>query len=127
WQAVGVCALTLSVLYGMPRLTEVIPPSIVAVLLTTVMVAAFGWPVATVTSKFGGIPAGLPGWHWPGFSLDAMRSVVGPAFTIAVLGGIESLLSAAVADGMTDTRHNSNQELVGQGIANLVCPLVGGI
>jgi sulfate permease, SulP family len=112
WHAVTVCVLTLGVLYGLPRLTKAIPPSIVAVLVTTGLVAVCNWPVATIGSKFGGIPAGLPGWHWPEFSLQAMRDVTGAAFTIAVLGGIESLLSAAVADGLTDTRHDSNQELM---------------
>ena len=127
WHAVGVCILTLAVLYGVPRLTKAVPASIVAVVLTTALVAALGWPVATVESKFGGIPAGWPGWHWPEFTLQAMRNVMGAAFTIAALGGIESLLSAAVADGLTDTRHNSNQELIGQGLANILCPLFGGI
>ena len=127
WHAAGVCALTLAVLYGWPRVTRTVPASIVAVLLTTGLVAALGWPLATVGSKFGGIPAGLPGWHWHSFSLQAMRDVMGAAFTIAALGGIESLLSAAVADGLTDTRHDSNQELIGQGLANMLCPLAGGI
>jgi SulP family sulfate permease len=125
--ALGVCALTLTIIYGLPHLTRAVPPSIVAVVVTTVLAMAFSWPVATVGSKFGGIPAGLPGWHWPAFSLESMRGVMGAAFTIAALGGIESLLSAAVADGLTDTRHDSNQELMGQGIANLLCPLAGGI
>lgn len=127
WHTVGVSALTLIILYGLPRLTNAVPASIVAVVVTTLVVVACGWPVATVGSKFGGIHAGLPGWHWPALSLQGMRDVMGAAFTIAALGGIESLLSAAVADGMTDTRHDSNQELIGQGIANLVCPLAGGI
>lgn len=127
WHAVGVCALTLTIVYGLPRLTKAVPPSIVAVVLTTGLVAVCGWPVATIGSKFGGIPAGWPGWHWPEFSLQDMRNVMGAAFTIAALGGIESLLSAAVADGLTDTRHDSNQELIGQGLANLLCPLAGGI
>jgi SulP family sulfate permease len=127
WPAVGVCALSLAIIYGLPRLTKTIPPSIVAVVVTTGVAVALDWPVSTVGSKFGGIPAGWPGWHWPEFSLQDMRNVMGAAFTIAALGGIESLLSAAVADGMTDTRHNSNQELIGQGIANLLCPLAGGI
>jgi sulfate permease, SulP family len=127
WHASGVCVLTLIILYGLPHVTKAVPASIVAVVVTTLLVSLCAWPVATVGSKFGGIPAGLPGWHWPEFSLQGMRDVMGAAFTIAALGGIESLLSAAVADGMTDTRHNSNQELIGQGLANLVCPLVGGI
>jgi SulP family sulfate permease len=127
WHAVGICALTILIIYQLPRLTKKAPPSIVAVLLTTGLVAYFQWPVATVASKFGAIPAGLPGFQFPGITLEAVRDLMGPAFTIAALGGIESLLSAAVADGMADTRHDSNQELIGQGIANLLCPLVGGI
>lgn len=127
WYSVVICAATILIIYQLPRLTKRIPPSIVAVLVTTALVAIFKWPVSTVASKFGAIPAGLPGWHLPAVSLELMRDLMGAAFTIAALGGIESLLSAAVADGMADTRHDSNQELIGQGIANLVCPLVGGI
>jgi sulfate permease, SulP family len=127
WYAVGLCALTILIIYQLPRLTKKVPPSIVAVVVTTALVAYFKWPVSTVASKFGAIPAGLPGFHLPAISLEAMRDLMGAAFTIAALGGIESLLSAAVADGMADTRHDSNQELIGQGVANLLCPLVGGI
>lgn len=127
WYAVGLCALTILIIYQLPRLTKKIPPSIVAVLVTTALVGYFKWPVSTVASKFGAIPAGLPGFHLPAISLEAMRDLMGAAFTIAALGGIESLLSATVADGMADTRHDSNQELIGQGVANLLCPLVGGI
>ena len=125
--ALALVALTFAILHGLPRLTKAVPPSIVAVVAATLLAWALGWPVATVGSKFGGIPAGLPGWHVPAISLEAMRVLMAPAFTIAALGGIESLLSATVADGMTDTRHDSNQELIGQGLANLLCPLVGGI
>jgi sulfate permease, SulP family len=127
WYAVGLCAGTILIIYQLPRLTKKVPPSIVAVLITTALVAYFKWPVSTVASKFGAIPAGLPGFHLPAISLEAMRNLMGAAFTIAALGGIESLLSATVADGMADTRHDSNQELIGQGVANLLCPLVGGI
>ena len=127
WQAVAIGALTLAVSGLWPRITKRVPASIVAVLAAALVAYFAGWPVATIGSKFGGIPAGLPGWHFPAVSLDAMRSLMGAAFTIAALGAIESLLSAMVADGMTDTRHNPNQELVAQGLANLLCPLVGGI
>ncbi len=127
WHAVTLVAITMAILYGLPRITKAVPPSILAVVGTTALAAWLDWPVATVGSKFGGIPAGLPGWHFPVISLDALRELMAPAFTIAALGAIESLLSATVADGMTDTRHDSDQELIGQGLANLLCPLVGGI
>jgi SulP family sulfate permease len=83
--------------------------------------------VATIGSAFGEIPRGLPGFALPRFSPGEMIGLIGPAFTIAMLGAIESLLSAVVADGMAGTRHNSNAELFGQGIANILSPLFGGI
>ena len=119
--------LTLVVFYLWPRLTKRIPASIVAVACATAAAYFSGWPVATIGTRFGGIPADFPGFHLPTVSLPLMRDLMGPAFTIAALGAIESLLSAMVADGITDTRHNPNQELIGQGIANLLCPLAGGI
>jgi SulP family sulfate permease len=82
--------------------------------------------VATIGSAFGGIPRTLPSFAFPSVTLAQVLSLVGPAFTIALLGAIESLLSAVVADGMAGTRHDSNQELIGQGIANIVTPLFGG-
>ena len=106
----------------MPVLAAV-PASLV---VTAVVVSWLGWLVATIASKFGGIPSGLPGFHFPPVSLELIRQPMAPAFTIASLGGIESLLSATVADGMADTRHDSKQELIGQGIANLCTPLIGG-
>jgi SulP family sulfate permease len=127
WHAVAICGLAVLIQFQLPRLTKLIPPSIAAVLLTTVLALILKWPVPTVASKFGAIPAGLPGWHFPPVSLEVMRELMAAAFTIAALGAIESLLSASVADGMADTRHDSNQELIGQGIANLLCPLAGGI
>jgi SulP family sulfate permease len=82
--------------------------------------------VATIGSAFGGIPRTLPTFSFPSLDLARVLSLVGPAFTIALLGAIESLLSAVVADGMAGTRHDSNQELIGQGIANIMSPLFGG-
>ena len=82
--------------------------------------------IATIGSLFGGIPQGLPSFSVPDLSVDTVIELIGPAFTIAMLGAIESLLSAVVADGMAGTRHDSNQELIGQGIANIVVPLFGG-
>lgn len=128
WQAIAVGALTLVIVYGWPRVTAKVPASMVAVIAATLVAQFFHWDVATIGSKYpGGIPLGLPGWHFPVITLNAMRELMAPAFTIAALGGIESLLSAMVADGMTDTRHDSNQELMGQGIANILTPLAGGI
>jgi len=83
--------------------------------------------VATLGSVFGGLPTGLPPFHVPDLSLSRLIELVGPAFAIAMLGAIESLLSAVVADGMAGTKHDSNQELIGQGLANLLSPLFGGI
>jgi SulP family sulfate permease len=127
WQAVAISLATFAILLGWPRVTRKVPPAILAVVATSLLVHWLGWPVETIGTKFGGIPAGLPGWQFPEISLDRLRDLLGAAATIAALGAIESLLSATVADGMTDTRHDSNRELVGQGIANLVAPLFGGI
>jgi SulP family sulfate permease len=127
WHALAIGAMSLAVVYLWPRVTKRVPASIVAVVLAALLAHFAGWPVATIGTKFGGIPSGLPGWHFPAISLDAMRDLMAPAFTIAALGAIESLLSAMVADGMADTRHDPNQELFAQGIANILCPLAGGI
>ena len=127
WYALGTGAISLAVIYAWPRVSKRIPASIVAVVLTALVAYFAQWPIATIGSKFGGIPSGLPGLHFPAISLELMRQLMGPAFTIAALGAIESLLSAMVADGMADTRHDPNQELIGQGIANILSPLVGGI
>lgn len=100
----------------------------IALVVATAIQAAFGFPgVATIGSTFGAIPQGLPGFAWPDISLDRLITLLPSAFTIAMLGAIESLLSAVVTDGMAGTRHNSNQELIGQGIANIAAPLFGGI
>ena len=127
WYAFATGGISLAVLAAWPRVTKRIPASIVAVVLTAFVACFAHWPIATIGSRFGGIPSGLPGWHFPAVSLEAMRLLMGPAFTIAALGAIESLLSAMVADGMADTRHDPNQELIGQGIANILSPLAGGI
>ncbi|MEW6159213.1 MAG: sulfate permease [Verrucomicrobiota bacterium] len=104
-----------------------VPGSIVALLLGTAAVALFQIPVETIGSKFGGIPQTLPAPRWPVASWENLRELFQPAFTIALLAAIESLLCAVVTDGMTDDRHDSNQELMAQGIANIVSPIFGGI
>lgn len=104
-----------------------LPSPIVALVLGTVVVALFNLPVETIGSRFGGIPQGLPSFDPPEFTFATLRHLFAPALTIALLGAIESLLSAAVADGMIDDKHDPNQELVAQGIANIVTPFFGGI
>ncbi|MHB1051710.1 MAG: SulP family inorganic anion transporter [Thiobacillus sp.] len=104
-----------------------VPGPLAALIVATLVQASLNLPgVATIGSAFGSIPAGLPSLQFPEFTVNQVIQLIGPAFTIAMLGAIESLLSAVVADGMTGTRHNSNQELIGQGIANIVAPLFGG-
>ena len=110
-----------------PRLTRRIPSPLIAMLAVTLAHAYWQFDgVATIGSAFGGIPAGLPELHLPQVTFARVLELLGPAFTIAMLGAIESLLCAVVADGMIGTRHDPNQELVGQGIANIATPLFGG-
>ena len=114
-------------LLGKVRGMERLPAPLLAMLAATAAQAIGQFDgVATIGSAFGGIPRELPGLSWPSLPLNAYLQLVGPAFAIALLGAIESLLTAVVADGMTGTRHDSNQELVGQGIANILSPLFGG-
>lgn len=104
-----------------------VPAPLTAMVVATVMVTGLGLEsVATIGSAFGGIPNTLPTPSLPEVTLAQIITLIGPAFTIAILGAIESLLSAVVADGMAGTRHDSNQELIGQGIANFVAPIFGG-
>ncbi len=127
-------AVCLLVIIFWPKLgLKRVPGSIVAMLGATVLVATCGWQdslgISTIGSKFGAgaIPAGLPAVSWPHFEWSMARDLIGPATAIAVLGAIESLLSAVVADGLSSDRHDSNTELVAQGIANIVCPFFGGL
>ena len=122
-------ASLLLVMYA-PRLRVLarVPGPLVALVLMSVLQAVFSFQdLATIGSAFGEIPRGLPSFSLPELSVSRMLDLVGPAFAIAMLGAIESLLSAVVADGMSNTRHHSNQELIGQGIANVLTPMFGGI
>lgn len=119
-----ILVLFTSRLPGMRR----VPGPLAALVVATFAQALFQFDgVATIGSTFGEISRVLPTLQWPPVTLDRVVELIGPAFAIAMLGAIESLLSAVVADGMAGTRHNSNQELVGQGIANMASPLFGGI
>lgn len=111
-----------------PKFFPRMPVLLVALIVPTIIaVVFFPGEVATIGSEFGGIAQSLPGIKFPEITLEKLLYLWQPAFVIAMLGGIESLLSAVVADGMTGKQHNSNRELVGQGIANMVTPLFGGI
>lgn len=127
WHTAVIGGAGLLIVFLWPKVTNRVPAAILAVLCLTGLVQVLRWEdVATIGSKYGNLPSGFPGWHFPEVSLMRLRELLGPAFTIAALGAIESLLSATVADGMTDTRHDSNAELIGQGLANIAAPLAGG-
>lgn len=122
--------LSLALVLGVHRIPycQRVPGPLLALVVVTLIQGMFQFEhVATIGSTFGEIPRGLPSFAWPQMSLDRILGLIGPAFAIAMLGAIESLLSAVVADGMAGTRHDSNQELIGQGIANVLSPLFGGI
>jgi SulP family sulfate permease len=128
WPTLLLSAASLLLILLWPkRLNRLLPAPFVALILATLATALFNLPVATLGSKFGGIPQGLPSFG--GLDLDPthLSDLLAPAFTIALLGAIESLLCAVVADSMTSDKHDSNQELIGQGIANMVAPFFGGI
>lgn len=123
-----VAAVCLAGMFLSKRLIPQIPPSLSGMLLSAAVAGLlFNGQVDTIGSVYGGIPTALPQLRIPDLSWEHLGQMISPALMIAMLGGIESLLSAVVADGMTASRHNSNRELIGQGIANIVTPLFGGI
>lgn len=125
---IGLIALVICFVW--PKITTKVPGSLIAIVVATVIVKVLGWDeahnVVTIGAK-NHIPSGFPVPHLPNISLALMKDLFQPALTIAILGAIESLLSAVVADGMTGTKHRSNTELIGQGIANIFSPIFGGI
>lgn len=125
--AAGLAAGTVLITLLWQKITHKIPGSLIAILATTAVAHFFKLPVETIGSRFGEIPASFPRPVMPHFDFGTIRNLIQPAFTIALLGGIESLLSAVVADGMTGGRHRSNMELVAQGGANIFSALFGGI
>jgi SulP family sulfate permease len=127
WQAFAVSAGSLAIILLWPRVTRRIPGSIVVLLLATCVTAIFHLPIETIGSRFGGIPQGLPHFAFPSFHSEHILPLLPSALTVALLAAVESLLSAVVADGMSGDHHNSNVELVAQGIANMASPLFGGI
>ncbi len=130
WPTTVLATVSLAILIAWPRIPGArrIPGPLVAMVAATAVVMVLRPAgVATIGSTFGGIPTGLPGFAMPDVSPNRVIELIGPAFTIALLGAIESLLSAVVADGMVGARHDSNQELVGQGVANVATSVFGGI
>ncbi len=127
WFATLLALLTVLIITMWPRITKRVPGTIIAIFITTALVQWLHLPVDTIASRFGTVPNTFPMPQIPHFDMNQVTQLMSPALTIALLAGIESLLSAVVADGMMGTRHRSNMELVGQGIANIVSPLFGGI
>jgi SulP family sulfate permease len=119
--------VSLAIILLIPKFAPRVPGSIVALVVSTGAVMVFHLPVATIGSSFGGIPSGIPSFHVPMFRPDLIIPLLPSAMTVAILAAVESLLSAVVADSMIGDRHNSSAELVAQGVANIMTPLVGGI
>ncbi len=127
YTATALAAGTVLVMVLCRAISNRIPGAIVAFLLGTLAVILFKLPVETIGSRFGGIPAGLPHFVIPRFRADLIHGLLGPALTVAMLGAIESLMSAVVSDRMSNDHHNPNVELIGQGVANIISPMFGGL
>jgi SulP family sulfate permease len=127
YRATALALVTVAILVVCRLVSNRIPGAIVALLVGTASVVLFKLRVETIGSRFGGIPSGLPHFAMPRFHVELIHGLLGPAVTIAMLGAIESLMSAVVSDGMSGDRHNSNVELIGEGVANIVSPLFGGL
>jgi len=125
--AAAVAAVSLAALVVGARVARRVPWAIVVLMGGTIASLALGLPLETIGTRFGGIPSGLPSVHLPQFRADLILGLLSPAVTVAVLGAIESLMSATVADRMTGDRHNPNTELIAQGVANVASPVFGGL
>jgi len=125
--AVGLAVLTLGLVLATNRFVKAVPGTVVGLVGGTMIAWLGGLPIDTVGSRFGGVPSGLPVFQVPAFQWSLILPLLSPALTIAMLGAIESLMSAVVADRMSGDRHNSNVELIGQGIANIISPMFGGL
>jgi sulfate permease, SulP family len=125
--ATALGAATLVAVVGINRYVKAVPGTLVGLVAGTTVAWMAGLPVETVGSRFGGVPSGLPSIHVPEFHPALLLTLLSPAVTVGMLGAIESLMSAVVADRMTGDRHNPHVELVGQGIANILSPLFGGL
>ena len=127
WQALLIGVISLAVLIVWPKINSLIPNSLVAILVTTPIVLLFKMDVNTIQSVYGKLPSHFPKLEVPGFRLELIEAVLPSAVTLAILVAIVSLLSCVVTDGLTGIRHDSNSELIGQGIANIFCGLFGAV
>lgn len=131
WYSFGIAAISLIVIFLWPKINKKVPGSLIVIILATVVSLilehTLGWKTDTIGSRYGAIPSSLPAPTIPGISLDLIKQLFPTAISIAVLAAIESLLSAVVADGMIGSKHDSNTELIAQGIANIASPIFGGI
>jgi SulP family sulfate permease len=127
YDATLLAVATVTILIVCRSVSNRIPGPIVALLLGTAAVFLFKLPVETIGTRFGGIPSGLPHIQFPQFHADLIHGLLGPAVTVAMLGAIESLMSAVVSDRMSNDHHNPNVELVAQGVANIASPMFGGL
>ncbi len=127
WYAASITLGTIATILIWQRFIPKIPGSLFVLIASTAIVQTFHLPVETIGSRFGDIPSSLPAPTLPHLDWETIRHMISPAFTIALLGSIEALLSAVVSDGMIGGKHRSNMELVGQGIANILSPIFGGI
>jgi sulfate permease, SulP family len=127
YEAALLAAATVVIIVACRLVSNRIPGAILALIVGTAAVVIFRLPVETIGTRFGGIPSGLPHWQIPQFRADLIHGLLGPAVTVAMLGAIESLMSAVVSDRMSNDRHNPNVELVAQGVANVVSPMFGGL
>jgi SulP family sulfate permease len=125
--ATGLGVFALALILVFMRFVKRVPGYIIALFAGTALVVLLKLPVETIGTRFGGIPSGFPGIKIPEFRADLLRPLIAPAITVAMLGAIESLMSAVVSDRMSGTKHNPNVELVGQGVANIMSPLFGGL
>ena len=125
--AAAIAAVTVAIILLWPKVTHKVPGSLIGILVTTIAMQWLDLPVETIGSKFGAIPSSFPMPVIPHVDFETIKSLIQPAFTIALLGGIESLLSAVVSDGMIGGNHKSNVELIAQGTANIFSSIFGGI
>jgi sulfate permease, SulP family len=127
WRATLLAVCTVAVMLACRMFSDRIPGPIITMLGATLAVYLLKLPVETIGTRFGGIPSGLPHLVIPRWHASLVQGLLGPAFTVAMLGAIESLMSAVVSDRMSNDRHNPNVELIGQGVANIISPMFGGL